>query len=227
VEYIWRPGQGPVRAITSGVAGQHVRSINGGDLSQEIEFKAFEIENQTADAVVLSQYFTEEEFTEAFEISEGVVIPPGKYSFDYTCVSVSTGEHRLITTQTAVCDGEYYDGRVSSFETKTTWRPSMHFRVTIGGEYNDIDLPQGDFITRLWTLNADVAFNVAWSWENFLQYDNVSDTIGVNSILRWIPRAGRETVLAINSQFEDFDRDRNFQSYTSDLTLKLSYTFRF
>ena len=53
----------------------------------------------------------------------------------------------------------------------------------------------------------DVAFNTAWSWENFLQYDNESETLGMNSILRWIPRAGRETVLAVNSQQEDFDRD--------------------
>ncbi len=164
---------------------------------------------------------------EAFEISEGIVIPGGRYAFDQTCATLYTGEQRVITTQSTVCDGEFYDGRVISFETKTTWRPSAHFRVTVGGEYNDIDLPQGDFVTRLWTLNADVAFNVAWSWENFLQYDNVSDTIGVNSILRWIPRAGRETVLAINSQFEDFDRDRRFKTQSSDLTLKLSHTFRF
>ncbi|MGH8244471.1 MAG: hypothetical protein ACRETY_14120, partial [Steroidobacteraceae bacterium] len=77
------------------------------------------------------------------------------------------------------------------------------------------------------TLNLDVAFSVAWSWENFLQYDNVSETVGVNSILRWIPRAGREMVLALNTQQEDFDRDRNFRTRTSDATLKLSYTFRF
>ena len=113
------------------------------------------------------------------------------------------------------------------FETHTTWRPSAHLKVVLGGEYNDVDLPQGDFITRLARLNVDIAFNTAWSWENFFQYDNVSDTVGVNSILRWIPRAGRETVLAVNSQQEDFDRDGRFRSYTSDLTLKLSYTFRF
>lgn len=61
------------------------------------------------------------------------------------------------------------------------------------------------------------------SWENFRQNDNNSETIGINGI----PRAGRETVLAINSQPEDFHRDRDFRSYTSDLTLKLSHTFRF
>ena len=113
------------------------------------------------------------------------------------------------------------------FETRTTWRPSKHLKVILGGEYNDVDLPQGDFITRLATLNLNVAFNTAWSWENFIQYDNVSDTVGLNSILRWIPRAGQETVFAANTLRQDFDRDGRFRAYTSDVTLKLSHTFRF
>ena len=113
------------------------------------------------------------------------------------------------------------------FETRVTWRPSKHLKVTFGGEYNDVDLPQGDFITRLATLNLDVAFNTAWSWENFLQYDNVSNTAGLNSILRWIPRAGREAVLAFNTLQEDFDDNGRFRSLASDLTVKASYTFRF
>ena len=123
--------------------------------------------------------------------------------------------------------GEFYDGDIVSVAADLTWRPSMHWRIGLGGEYNDIHLPGGDFVTRLLRLSVDVAFNVAWSWENFFQYDNVSDTVGVNSILRWIPRAGREAVLAVNSQHEDFDEDGRFRSYASDLTLKLSYTFRF
>ena len=154
------------------------------------------------------------------------MIPGGVYRFDHSCLTVYTGEQRVLATESTVCEGGFYDGRIFAW-TRTTWRPSPHLEAIVGGEYNDVDLPQGDFITRLPTLNVDIAFNVAWSWENFLQYDNDSETIGLNSILRWIPRAGQETVLAINTQQEDFDRDGRFRSFASDLTLKLSYTFRF
>jgi hypothetical protein len=34
-------------------------------------------------------------------------------------------------------------------------------------------------------------------------------------------------VLAVNTIREDFDRDGRFRSFASDLTLKLSYTFRY
>ena len=38
---------------------------------------------------------------------------------------------------------------------------------------------------------------------------------------------GGQTVLAVNTLREDFDRDGRFRSFASDLTLKLSYTFRY
>jgi Domain of unknown function (DUF5916) len=227
IGYTWRPSASWVRAIETGIGDEFTNAINGRDQSSEIELQVVAVENQSADSLTLTHYIMEERLTEPFEISDGVVIPTGTYTFDHGCASLVTGQQRVISTETTVCDGEFYDGRIFVFETNTVWRPSAHFKIVLGGEYNDVNLPQGDFITRLVALNLDVAFSVAWSWENFIQYDNVSETIGVNSILRWIPRAGRETVLAVNSQYEDFDGDRTFRSYTSDLTLKLSYTFRF
>src|SRR4030095_4205458 len=172
---------------------EFTNAINGRDHSSEIELQVVAVENQSADRLTLTHYVMEERLTEPFEMSDGVVIPTGTYTFDHGCASLVTGQQRVISTETKVCDGEFYDGRIFMFETTTVWRPSAHFKIVLGGEYNDVDLPQGDFITRLVALNLDVAFSVAWSWENFIQYDNVSETIGVNSILRWIPRAGGGT----------------------------------
>ena len=224
--YTWRPESSWVRSVETEIGAEFVEPINGSDRNHEIEVQLFEVENQTADKLEFDYIFIEEEFADAFEISEGVVIPAGTYNFDHACLTVYTGEQRTLASESTVCEGGFYDGRIFVFETRTTWRPSKHLKVIFGGEYNDVDLPQGDFITRLATLNLDVAFSTAWSWENFIQYDNVSDTVGLNSILRWIPQAGQETVLAVNTQQEDFDRDGRFRSYTSDVTLKLSHTFR-
>jgi hypothetical protein len=225
--YAWRPADRWIRRIESGIEGEFVNAISGRDQSREIELVLAEVENQSADSLTFSHLLVEERFADPFEISEGVVIPAGTYGFDHACITLVTGQQRDLATESAMCSGDFYDGRIFVLETKNTWRPSRHLRVILGAEYNDVHLPQGDFITRLATLNVDVAFSTAWSWENFVQYDNVSDTVGLNSILRWIPKAGQETILAINSQREDFDGDGRFRSLTSDLTLKASYTFRF
>ncbi len=93
--------------------------------------------------------------------------------------------------------------------------------------FNEIDLPYGAFFTRVASLRADVAFSNQWSWENFLQYDNVSYSLGLNSILRFVPRAGREIVLVVNRDYVDLLQDRNFVQTYSDMTFKITYTFRF
>ena len=93
--------------------------------------------------------------------------------------------------------------------------------------FNEIDLPYGSFITRLMSLRADVIFSNTWSWENFVQYDNVSYGLGVNSILRYVPRAGREIVFVVNQEYVDLLQDRNFEKTYTDMTFKITYTFRF
>jgi hypothetical protein len=227
LKHTWRPDGKWLRSIESGLEWELVDQVNGAERSQQFEVQLVEAENQSADIIELAQFFFEERLAAPFEISDGVVIPAGEYRYQHACANLVTGQQRAVASETTACGGEYYDGDIISVAADVTWRPNMHWKVGLGAEYNDIHLPGGDFVTRLLRLNIDVAFNVAWSWENFLQYDNVSDTVGVNSILRWIPRAGREAVLAVNSQYEDFDEDDRFRSYASDVTLKLSYTFRF
>jgi hypothetical protein len=70
-------------------------------------------------------------------------------------------------------------------------------------------------------------FSSTVSWVTLLQYDNFSETVGINSRLHWIPQAGREAFIVLNHGLQDFDRDDTFKSANADLTLKYSYTFRF
>jgi hypothetical protein len=62
---------------------------------------------------------------------------------------------------------------------------------------------------------------------NLIQYDNISESIGVNSRLHWVPQAGREGFVVLNHNLEDLDRDNEFHSSFSEATVKFGYTFRF
>jgi hypothetical protein len=72
-----------------------------------------------------------------------------------------------------------------------------------------------------------VIFSSRLSWVNLIQYDNVSELLGINSRLHWIPRAGQEGFLVLNHNLQDLDKDNSFRSSFSDLSVKLNYTFRF
>ena len=225
--YTWYPVFNDIRSIYGGIDFQRIETLEGTLQSQLVTYRALEITNNTADQVQLHYQVFDEVLDVPFEISDGVIIPAGAYEFDQYCVSGQTGEHRLIALHASYCNGEFYDGTIAAPGATLTWRPNKHFKFATGYHVSDIDLPWGSFITRLVSLRADIAFTNTWYWENFVQYDNVSYGLGLNSILRWVPRAGREVILVINREFIDYTRDRSFTSVTGDVTFKFSYTFRF
>jgi hypothetical protein len=226
--HFWRPASDTVKGVYSGVDAQRIDTIAGELQSQIVTVRALEFETSSSDRLNLHYIAAKEQIVdEPFEISEGVFIQPGMYSFHYYCVGTASGEYRSLSGGFWACDGEFFDGDNTNISADLTWRPNRHFRFAINYEVNDIDLPQGAFITRLAGLRADIAFTSAWSWENFIQYDNVSDSLGLNSIFRWLPRAGREMVFVVNHEFEDPTETRNFKSLSSDIAFKFSYTFRF
>ena len=93
--------------------------------------------------------------------------------------------------------------------------------------YDDVRLPQGDFVLRLTQVGLDVIFSSTLSWVNLIQYDNESEVIGINSRLHWIPQAGRELFVVLNHNLQDLDRDDSFHSTFADLSVKFNYTLRF
>ena len=107
------------------------------------------------------------------------------------------------------------------------WRPSEHFRLNVEYSVDDIDLPTGSFVTRLTRIRTDIVFSSRLSWVNLFQWDNVSNTLGINSRLHWIPQAGREAFLVLNHNMLDIDGQRTFRSDSAELTAKINYTFRF
>ena len=227
IGYTWYPAGGSIQRAFSGVDYQRIETLDNRLQSQLVSIRALEIVNGTGDSAEFHYQLIDEVLDAPFEVSDGVIIPVGEYSFDQYCINVGTGEHRRIALEGFYCGGEFYDGDISAPGAEINWRPNEHFRFALGYQLSDIDLPYGSFITRLASLRADIAFTNTLYWENILQYDNVSYGLGLNSIFRWVPRAGREVLLVVNREFIDYTRDRSFTSVTGDITFKFGYTFRF
>ena len=139
---------------------------------------------------------------EEFEIADGVVIPPGGYEFDSIGIEVGGAEERALAPELELDVGDFYNGEILSVAAGINWRPNEHLFLGVGYEYNDVELPGGDFTTRLIQVEANYAFDVRWSWVNPIQYDNEADSVGINSRLQWNPRAGRDLYIVLNHGFD-------------------------
>jgi hypothetical protein len=202
-----------------------VERLDGGLESSLISFRFVDIANHSGDKVEAKYRLKEEGLTEPFEISTGIIIPPGSYSFDEYGISINTARHRKWSGDASLFKGSDYDGERLSMSGGLAWKPSKHFNVQGTYQYNDFKLPHGNFTTRLITFQSDIVFSDTLSWVNLMQYDNVSNNLGINSRVHWIPEAGRELFFVINHNL--VDGTDGFKSIQSDITLKLNYTFRF
>lgn len=215
----------------AGIDVQRTSFIDGSLDSQIVLGRLLEIETNTRDSLKLHYRQSKEVITTPFLIYEDnsrqVIIPPGTYSFGESSATIATGSQRDFTATATVLRGDFYDGDRTNLSGKVTWRQSNFFNVAASYDWNDIELPQGNFITRLTSLSTEVNFSPTIYWVNLIQYDNVSEVLGANSRLVWIPTAGQEALIVFNHSLQDRDKDNSFISELNDINVKLSYTFRF
>ncbi len=227
IGYTMRPNRGPIQQWLISLDAQRIDSIGGGLQSQSVNFRPMQISNRTGDRLIMVNRVIKENLITPFEISSGIVIPVGEYQFRSTGMMVQFSEHRRFSGRVRVVDWSFYEGERLEMLGEMTWRPSPKFRGRVSYDMSEIELPQGDFETRLVSLGVDYVFSSTLSWVNLIQYDNVSETTGVNMRLHWIPEAGRELYFVINHNLQDFDRNNSFESLAADFTLKYTHTFRF
>ena len=225
--YTHRPANSFLRTIFGGVDVQRITLLDGGLQTEVISVRPLEIDNHSRDSFDIRYTANREVITESFEISEGVVISPGDYSFDEYGFDFSTGSQREFFGNLSFRTGEFFDGDRLALRGGLTWALSKYFRTGVSYDFNDVDLPHGGFVVRLVTLRAEMIFSSTLSWVNLVQYDNVSEVAGINSRLHWIPQAGREIFLVLNHMLQDTDRNDSFHSSQADMTIKMNYTFRF
>lgn len=225
--YTWYPEQSLVRTVYSGVDFQRIEMLSGELQSEVVALRPLEISNNSGDSISFHYLLLTENLVDPFEISDGIIIDPGQYAFNQYCVSAKSAPYRRVGLDGTYCGGDFYDGTQQDVSGSMIWRPNMHLKFVARFGISEVDLPAGAFTTRLASLRADIAFTNAWYWENLMQYDNVSDSLGLNSIIRYVPRAGRELVLVANREYIDYRQDRTFIAAYSDIIFKITYTFRF
>ena len=228
--YMLRKSEGYLESWLLNFDYQRIEFLTGGLQTEAFFFRPLGLTNRTGDSMTVAFSDFTEVLIEPFEIYPGVIVPPGEYDSDSHGVQFGTGSHRKVALFARFVDypdGRFYGGSRKDKFVELTWRPSARFRGTLSYEIDDIDLPQGAFEVQLVRAGFDVAFSSTLSWVNLIQYDNISEIAGINMRLHWIPEAGREVFFVINHNLEDFDRDNRFHSAFSDVTAKVSYTFRF
>ena len=227
VGYTSRPTHRWLRELGHGVNYERFDLIAGGVESESWYLELVELETNSGDQGGIAIEREREVLLEEFDIFDDVIIPPGDYEFDQYSFEVSGANDRALAPSFEYGKGDFFGGDRTEIGVGLQWRPNSRFFMNVEYEHNDIELAGGDFTAELIALRTEVAFDVRWSWLNLIQYDNESESVGVNSRLRWTPRAGQDLFVVLNHGFEAIGSFSALRSLESQLSVKYTHTFRF
>ena len=161
-----------------------------------------------------------------FNIYDDIDILKGDYTYNTISYEIEWPQERDYAPTIEIETGDFYNGKRSEYALGLNIRPSDQLYFNLSYEYNDIQLPLENFSTKEINLRINYAFNVRWSWRNLIQYDNESNTAGINSRLQWTPRSGRDLYIVLNHGLKTLDRFENLESDQSQIAIKYTHTFR-
>jgi hypothetical protein len=198
---------------------------------QDIQLDVLSINFESGDRISFSATRTDEYLARNFLISSGVTLPPGDYRWWEYSVSGNSSPNRKAGFFGQYSRGGFWSGDRSRLNGRINLRPSAGFNVGVNIEHNDVKLPEGDFqanvygLTGQWTPTPWVAFT------NQLQYDDVSEVVGLFLRLRWIVRPGNDVYFVYTHNWQNFGEgilsDPSLRTLSNGGSVKLSYTYRF
>ena len=171
-----------------------------------------------------------ERLSEPFDLLGKATIPVGSYHFDEAILEIITSFNRPLRGELEVLYGTFFSGERLRVRGKVEWRPSYHWLFAFEYDHNEFWLgpvePQGTRVrSRVARLRVNVQFTPNVSWVTFAQYDNVNDTVGINSRFRWIVSDGREFFIVLNQAV--LAEGSDLRAGATEPLVQAIWTFRF
>jgi len=163
-----------------------------------------------------------------FEISPGVVLPPGEYRFTRWRISLVTAQKRRLQGSIGTSFGNYWSGTAKQFQTGLSYKIPPYFSISFNTNQTFAQLPQGNFVARIFTSQVNYAVSPFLSFSNLIQFDNRSRNLGLQSRARWTVRPGNDLFFVLGQGWiQDPDSGYDFRGQDTKMSTKFQYTFRF
>jgi hypothetical protein len=220
-----RLGKGPIQQLFHEFIPSLATDLSGQWESYRLFIAPVNWRFRSGDRFELNANPTGERLVDAFEIADGIVIQPGAYHWTRYRVEVATAQKRRLYSQVAWWFGDFYDGKLDQLLWTGAWNPTPLVTVEFTGERNLGRLGSGRFTQTLIGNRLRVNVSPDLSIASYVQYDTDSDSVGVNTRLRWTFRPAGDLFIVYNHNVRD-QLDR-WRLESNQLVVKLQYALRY
>jgi len=197
--------------------------------SQELELIPLRIETMSGDVLRAGFRWNTEGLLPGEQPLEqlGISLDPGVYKFNRPGFILRTARYRPFGFALRANFGDFYTGERLEIRPQIRWTPNRHLNTSLTLGFNRFTFPDQERITRQLTWNTELAFNADWSLITNVQYDNLSDNLGINARLRYNAAAGNDIWFVVNHNMHRDIFDDRFDDEQTTAIAKIRYTFRF
>jgi hypothetical protein len=165
---------------------------------------------------------TREGLRAPFEISPGVVVPPGTYDNAELQLVGITNQGAPLSLETTLTTGGFFDGSRVSVETALRARAGEALNAYLDWARNDVSLSQGRFVTNLARLRLSWSLTPRFYLQALVQYNDTIDNWSTNLRLGFLQTANTGLFLVYN---ENRETETGVPLRDRSLTLKFSRLF--
>jgi len=219
----WRPESGLFQTVDTSVSGRLVTGFTSTVQTGSFTWTALDLRTPVGDGIRF-QYAHRYEFVQTDDSFSNFSVPRGRFHFDEGRIRLTMSQNRWIGGQIFFGAGSFFDGTRTRARADLSFRLSKYVQTGVIYSVDNIRLPDGNEVIHLLRASLSLLFTPNISWVTLVQYDNVSDSIAINSRFRWIIEDGREFFLVLN---QGLDTSDGVQAGRTAPLAKLKWTFRF
>jgi hypothetical protein len=214
-----------IRQLEFSLQPTWITDRDGETQTEVVDVQPFGLELESGDQAQVELVRTREVLDRPFDIHPGVTIPPGDYEFERVRLELETSDKRHVSCGARVEGGEFFDGDSFGVGLSFDLRASARFLFGADFEREEVDLPGGEFTVHVARSRVDWVFSPALSWTSIVQWDDVSEAIGLDSRVWWILSPGSDFYFVVDQAWSH--ASSGLTPVATGVAAKLGYTFRF
>jgi hypothetical protein len=223
-----------VRQTEHQVSFEYLTDMDRRLLTRVVDLTFLQVNFESGDRFSLKAGHEFERLDTPFELNGGggdvFLIPSGDYGSWKWSVDGQTAGRRLISGGGELRRADFWDGERTEFEVRATIRPRRGVSISSQYERNEVTLDEGAFHTNLVRLSGAFNLNPLVSFNSNVQYDDVTQVVGLFARGRWIVRPGNDVFVVWSHNWQSQMvglLDREFETLSRGGAVKLNYTYRF
>lgn len=168
-----------------------------------------------------------ERVEQAFEVLPNLIVTDGDHNFNNVSCGAYAGETYSVSGSLSISKGDFFQGTSNVIDMSLSSNLNEFVRVEFNYGVNKVVLDDNQFDLNLVSAKLDIAFSPNLYWNNWFQYNNVDETLGVFSRLRWKYSPLNQLDFVVNQRYLDTVNTSNWVTRQQDIALKVSYTLRY